>query len=42
MGLNPRSLIMENVRDGSGKMRLVFAEIMEALKTAGYNVSAEF
>lgn len=41
VGLKPKVLIMENVPGMvRGKMKLVFAEIMEALKTAGYNVSA--
>jgi DNA (cytosine-5)-methyltransferase 1 len=40
-GLRPRVFVMENVSGMvKGKMKLVFAEIMRALKSAGYRVSA--
>jgi DNA (cytosine-5)-methyltransferase 1 len=39
-GLKPRVLVMENVAGlVTGRMRLVFAEIMRALKASGYLVS---
>lgn len=40
-GLRPKTLVMENVSGlVRGKMRLAFAEILAALKTSGYVVSA--
>lgn len=40
-GLKPKVFVMENVPGMVlGKMKLVFAEIMRALKSAGYRVSA--
>jgi DNA (cytosine-5)-methyltransferase 1 len=40
-GLQPRAFIMENVSGlVKGKMKLVFVEILAALKDAGYRVSA--
>lgn len=40
-GLQPKALIMENVSGMvKGKMKLIFADILRALKGAGYRVSA--
>lgn len=40
-GLQPKVLIMENVSGMvKGKMKLIFADILQALKGAGYRVSA--
>jgi DNA (cytosine-5)-methyltransferase 1 len=40
-GIRPKVLVMENVSGlVKGKMRLVFAEIMQELKASGYRVSA--
>lgn len=40
-GLQPRVFIMENVSGMvKGKMRLIFAEILQTLKVSGYQVSA--
>ncbi len=40
-GLRPRGFVMENVSGLiKGKMRLVFAEMLRDLKTAGYRISA--
>lgn len=40
-GLQPRVLVMENVSGMvKGKMKLLFAEILQELKAAGYNVTA--
>lgn len=40
-GLQPRAFVMENVSGMiKGKMRLVFADMLRALKGAGYQVSA--
>jgi DNA (cytosine-5)-methyltransferase 1 len=41
VGLQPRVFVMENVSGMvKGKMKIVFAEIMQALKAAGYRVKA--
>lgn len=40
-GLKPKTFVMENVSGMvKGKMKLLFAEILQDLKSAGYNVSA--